>query len=331
MLAYFFRRLLYMLVVVWLVSLVSFLIIQLPAGDFVTTLAVQYARQGRSIDQAQLDNLRHQFGLDQPVYVQYFRWAWNFTRGDWGWSFRLRRPVMEAVGDRVGLTAAITLSALLFTYIVAVPIGIYSATHQYSAADYLGMFVGFVGMALPGFMVALILMYVFLNAGMRSVGGLFSPDYMRAEWSVAKLIDLFKHLPLPILIIGLSGTAGLIRIIRATLLDELGKQYVITARSKGLRETRLLFKYPVRVALNPIISTIGWELPYIVSGGLIVEMVLNLPTVGPLLYSSLLTEDMFLASSLLFLLNFLTVVGTFISDVLLVIVDPRIRFTGREA
>jgi peptide/nickel transport system permease protein len=314
MLAYFFRRLLYMLVVVWLVSLVSFLIIQLPAGDFVTTLAVQYARQGRSIDQAQLDNLRHQFGLDQPVYVQYFRWAWNFTRG-----------------DRVGLTAAITLSALLFTYIVAVPIGIYSATHQYSAADYLGMFVGFVGMALPGFMVALILMYVFLNAGMRSVGGLFSPDYMRAEWSVAKLIDLFKHLPLPILIIGLSGTAGLIRIIRATLLDELGKQYVITARSKGLRETRLLFKYPVRVALNPIISTIGWELPYIVSGGLIVEMVLNLPTVGPLLYSSLLTEDMFLASSLLFLLNFLTVVGTFISDVLLVIVDPRIRFTGREA
>jgi len=330
MLSYVFRRLLYMLVVVWLVSLVSFLIIQLPAGDFVTTLAVQYARQGRNIDQAQLDNLRHQFGLDQPVYVQYFRWAWNFLRGDWGWSFRLRRPVVEAVGDRVGLTVAITLSTLLITYVVAVPIGIYSATHQYSIADYVGMFVGFLGMAMPGFMLALILMYIFLNAGL-SVGGLFSPDYMRAEWSMKKFVDLLKHLPLPMLIIGLSGTAGLIRIMRATLLDELGKQYVITARSKGLRETKLLFKYPVRVALNPIASTIGWELPYIVSGGLIVEMVLNLPTTGPLLYSSLLTEDMFLASSLLFLLNFLTVVGTFISDVMLVIMDPRIRFTGREA
>jgi peptide/nickel transport system permease protein len=192
------------------------------------------------------------------------------------------------------------------------------------------MFVGFLGMAIPGFMLALILMYAFLNAGW-SVGGLFSPDYMRADWSLAKVIDLIKHLPLPIIIIGTSGTAGLIRIMRATLLDELGKQYVITARAKGLHEVKLLFKYPVRVALNPIASTIGWELPYIVSGGLIVEMVLNLPTVGPLLYQSLITEDMFLASSLLFFLNFLTVVGTFISDVVLVLVDPRIRFVGREA
>ena len=330
MLRYFFRRFLYMLLVVWLTSVVSFLIIQLPAGDFVTNLATQYARSGRDIDQAKLDNLRHQFGLDRPVYVQYFHWAANVLQGEWGWSFRLRQPVVEAVGDRVGLTAAITLSTLLITYVVAIPISIYSATHQYSIADYFVMFVGFLGMAMPGFMLALILMYVFLNVGL-GVGGLFSPDYMRAEWSLDKFIDLLKHLPLPILIIGLSGTAGLIRIIRATLLDELGKQYVVTARAKGLHETRLIFKYPVRVALNPIVSTIGWELPYIVSGGLIVEMVLNLPTVGPLLYSALLTEDMFLASSLLFFLNFLTVIGTFISDVLLVLVDPRIRFTGREA
>jgi peptide/nickel transport system permease protein len=330
MLRYFFRRFLYMLLVVWLTSVVSFLIIQLPAGDFVTTLATQYARSGRDIDQAKLDSLRHQFGLDRPVYEQYFHWAANVLRGEWGWSFRLRQSVVEAVGDRVGLTAAITLSTLLITYVVAIPISIYSATHQYSVADYFTMFVGFLGMAMPGFMMALILMYWFLNIGL-GVGGLFSPEYMRAEWSMAKFVDLLKHLPLPILIIGLSGTAGLIRIIRATLLDELGKQYVVTARAKGLNETRLIFKYPVRVALNPIVSTIGWELPYIVSGGLIVEMVLNLPTVGPLLYQSLLTEDMFLASSLLFFLNFLTVIGTFISDVLLVLVDPRIRFSGREA
>ncbi len=327
---YLFQRFIYMLLVVWLTSVVSFLIIQLPAGDFVTNLATQYARSGRDIDQAKLDNLRRQFGLDRPVYVQYFHWASNVLRGDWGWSFRLKQPVVEAVGDRIGLTAAITITTLLFTYVVAIPIGIYSATHQYSKADYFFMFVGFLGMSMPGFMLALILMYVFLNAGL-GVGGLFSPDYMRAPWSLEKFVDLLKHLPLPILIIGLSGTAGLIRIVRASLLDELGKQYVVTARAKGLHETKLIFKYPVRVALNPIASTIGWELPYIVSGGLIVEMVLNLPTTGPLLYQSLLTEDMFLASSLLFFLVILTVIGTFISDVVLVWVDPRIRFAGREA
>ncbi len=250
--------------------------------------------------------------------------------GEWGSPFELKQSVVEAVVEPVVFMAAITLSTLLITYIVAIPISIHSATHQYSIADYVTMFVGFVSMAMPGFMLALILMYVSLNVGL-GVGGLFSPEYMRAEWSLAKFVDLLKHLPLPIIIIGLSGTAGLVRIIRATLLDELGKQYVVTARAKGLHETKLIFKYPVRVALNPIASTIGWELPYIVSGGLIVEMVLNLPTVGPLLYSALITEDMFLASSLLFFLNFLTVIGTFISDVLLVLVDPRIRFAGREA
>jgi peptide/nickel transport system permease protein len=326
---YIFRRFIYMLLVVWLTSVVSFMIIQLPAGDYVTSLATSYARSGRDIDQAKLDNLRQQFGLDRPVYVQYFHWASNILRGDLGWSFRLKVPVVEAIGDRVGLTAAITLSTLLLTYIVAIPIGIYSATHQYSKADYLFMFTGFMGMAMPAFLVALILMFIFLRAGL-GVGGLFSPEYMRAPWSVDKFIDLLKHLPLPILIIGLSGTAGLIRIVRASLLDELGKQYVVTARAKGLNETRLIFKYPVRVALNPIASTIGWELPYIVSGGLIVEMVLNLPTTGPLLYQSLLTEDIYLATSLLFSLVILTVIGTFISDVVLVLVDPRIRFAGRE-
>jgi peptide/nickel transport system permease protein len=330
MLRYFLRRILYMLLVVWMTSVVSFLIIQLPAGDFVTNLATQYARAGLSVDQARLDGLRYQFGLDRPVYVQYFRWATNVLRGDLGWSFRHRQPVEKIIGERIGLTATITIFTLLFTYIVAVPIGIYSATHQYSIGDYFAMFVGFIGMATPNFLLALILMYIFLNAG-RSVGGLFSPEYMRAAWSLDKFIDLLKHLPLPIIIIGMAGTGGLIRVMRASLLDELGKQYVITARAKGLHETRLLFKYPTRVALNPIASTIGWELPAIVSGGVITEMVLNLPTTGPILFTALLTEDMLLASSALFFICVLTVIGTFISDIALVIVDPRIRFTAREA
>jgi len=330
MLSYFFRRLMYMILTVWILSIVTFLIIQLPAGDFVNNLASQYARSGRELDQAQLNNLRRQFGLDQPVYVQYLRWATNVLQGDFGWSFQYSQPVERVVGDRVGLTATISIATLLLVYLVAVPIGIHSATHQYSMRDYLFMFVGFLGMAMPSFLLALILMYVFLNAGM-SVGGLFSPEYMREPWGLGKFIDLLKHLPLPVLIIGTAGTAGLIRIMRASLLDELGKQYVITARAKGLRETKLLFKYPVRVALNPIASTIGWELPGIVSGGVITELVLNLPTTGPMLFGALLTQDMFLASSLLLFLNILTVIGTFISDIVLVIVDPRIRFTQREA
>ena len=326
---YFLRRFMYMLMIVWVSSVVSFLIIQLPAGDFVTKLATQYARTGQEVDQAALDNLRVQFGLDRPVYVQYYRWLTNVLRGELGWSFEQLQPVSVILGDRIGLTSMISLFTLLFTYAVAVPIGIYSATHQYSIGDYIGMSVGFLGMAVPNFLLALILMYISLNAG-QTVGGLTSPDYMRAEWSLGKFVDLLKHLPLPIIIIGTAGTAGLIRVMRATLLDELGKQYVITARAKGVRETRLIFKYPVRVALNPIASTIGWLLPSIVSGEVITAMVLNLPTMGPMLFWALMAEDIFLASSLLFFMCVLTVIGTVISDIVLVIVDPRIRFTARE-
>jgi peptide/nickel transport system permease protein len=309
---------------------VTFLVIQLPAGDFVDDLAAQYARTGQRIDQANLNNLRRQFGLDQPVHVQYLRWAGNILQGNPGWSFDQQKPVMQVIGERIWLTAAISIATLMFVYLLAVPIGIYSATHQYSLADYAVTLAGFVGLATPSFLLALILMYAFLNAGL-SVGGLFSLDYMNAPWSLAKFVDLLKHLPLPIIIVGTAGTAGLIRVMRASLLDELGKQYVITARAKGVSEPRLVFKYPVRVALNPIVSTIGWELPYIVSGGVITEMVLNLPTTGPMLYDALLKEDMFLASSLLLFLSILTVVGTFVSDMLLVVVDPRIRFTKKEA
>jgi peptide/nickel transport system permease protein len=329
MLNYLLRRLLYMILLVFVLSVVTFVIIQLPAGDFVNTLAMQYAAAGRKVDQTYLNNLRHQFGLDQPVYIQYFRWATNVLQGNLGWSFQFQKPVDQVIGERLQLTAAISIITLLIVYLVAIPIGIYSATHQYTIGDYFFMFVGFIGLAAPSFLLALILMVILLNAGM-SVGGLFSPEYLRAPWSVARFVDLLKHLPLPILIIGLGGTAGLIRIMRASLLDEIGKQYVITARAKGVGETKLLFKYPLRAALNPIVSTIGWELPAIVSGGVIVEMVLNLPTTGPMLYSALLKEDMFLASSLLLFLNCLTVIGTLISDMLLVVVDPRIRFTSRE-
>ena len=330
MLAYFFRRLMYMLLIVWVSSVVSFLIIQLPAGDFVDDLARQYAIRGQEIDDARLENLRARFGLDQPVYVQYVKWLVNILQGDPGWSFSESQPVEKVVGDRIALTATLTLSTLFLEYLIAVPIGIYSATHQYSVGDYLSMFFGFIGMGMPGFLLALIMMYIFLNAGWK-VGGLFSSEYLIADWSWGKFVDLLKHLPLPILIIGTTGTAGLIRVMRATLLDELGKQYVITARSKGVHEMRLLFKYPVRVALNPIASTIGWTLPGIVSGGVITEMVLGLQTTGPKLYNALMSEDIFLASSLLLALNSLTVIGTFISDMVLVIVDPRIRFTAREA
>ncbi len=330
MIQYLFRRLLYMILTVFILSIVTFMIIQLPAGDFVNTLARQYAASGRAVDQTFLDNLRHQYGLDRPAYIQYLSWLGNVLQGNLGWSFTYQKPVVNSSANAFNSLRRSHLVTLLFTYLIAVPIGVYSATNQYTIGDYFFMFVGFIGMASPSFLLALILIVIFLNSGL-GVGGLFSPEYLRAPWSLARVIDLARHLPLPIIIIGTAGTAGLIRVMRASLLDELGKQYVITARAKGVNEMTLLFKYPLRVSLNPIVSTIGWELPGIVSGGLIVEMVLNLPTTGPMLYSALIRQDMFLASSLLLFLNVLTVIGTLISDILLVVVDPRIRFTSREA
>lgn len=329
MLPYFSRRVLYMIITVFFSSIVAFMVVQLPAGDFVDSLAQQYAMTGRKVDEALLNNLREQYGLNRPAYIQYLHWARNVLQGNLGWSFQSQRPVAELIGERIMLTSTISMATLLLVYFMGVPIGIFSATHQYTLADYFFTFIGFIGLAMPSFLLAMILMVVLLNAGF-GVGGLFSPEYMRADWSMGKLVDLWKHLPLPVIIIGLAGTAGLIRVTRASVLDELGKQYVITARAKGVNEIKLLYKYPVRVALNPVISTIGWELPAIVSGGVIVEMVLNLPTTGPMLFNALLTEDMFLASSLLLSLSVLTVIGTFISDILLVILDPRIRFTSRE-
>ena len=327
MIQYLIRRILYMILLLWVLTVVSFIIIQLPPGDLVSSIARRLTETGEAADQAMLDGMRKNYGLDQPIHVQYWRWFSNVLQGNFGFSFLLNRRVSEVIGERLALTALVSGSTLIFTFVMAIPIGIYSATHQYKVGDYFFSFMGFIGLATPNFLLALILMMGLLALGM-SPGGLFSPEYMKAPWSVAKVWDLLKHLPLPIVIVGTAGTAGIIRVMRATLLDELEKQYVITARAKGVGEGSLLFKYPVRVAINPIISTVGWLLPVIVSGEIITSLVIGLPTVGPMLFTALQFQDMFLASSLLLFLNFLTVIGTLLSDLVLVMVDPRIRLSA---
>ena len=314
---YLIRRVLYMLLLLWLVSVVAFTIIQLPQGDFVSSLAVRLAEQGETVTQELLDGLRRRYGLDRPMHVQYLKWFGNLLRGDFGFSFYVNRPVSDVIGERLALTVLISICSLAFSYGIGIPVGIYSATHQYRFGDYLFMAVGFIGLATPNFLLALVLMFAALELNM-SVGGLFSPDYLRAQWSLAKFVDLLKHLPLPVVIVGTAGTAGLIRIMRGQLLDELERLYVITARAKGVSEVRLLFKYPVRVALNPMVSTIT-------------SLVLGLPTVGPLLFVALTSQDMFLASTLVLFLSALTVLGTFISDILPSALDPRIRMSRQNA
>lgn len=329
MLSYLIRRFIYMFIILWVLSVVSFTIIQLPPGDFLSSYVIRLARSGQAVDRAQLASLRKRYGLDLPIYAQYFKWMWNMLHGDLGRSFQLNKPVSKLIAERLPLTITLSLFTLVFVYAVAIPIGIYSATHQYSVGDYTSTVVGFVGLATPNFLLALILMFLFFEYFGLSVGGLFSPEYIWAPWSIGKFIDMLKHLPIPIIVIGTAGTAGLIRVMRGCLLDELRKQYVITARAKGVEERTLLFKYPVRMAINPIISTIGWMLPAIFSGETITAIVLSLPTTGPLLFSALMAEDMFLAASILMILGFLTVIGTFLSDILLIWIDPRIRYEKR--
>ena len=331
MLEYVLRRIAVMVLVLVAVSVCGFAIIQLPPGDFLTDYIAALQMRGTSVDQAEIEALRHQYGLDRPLYAQYLRWMSKIVRGDMGWSFSYRRPVSDLLQERLPMTVLISVLSLLFVYVVAVPIGIYSATHQYSVADYGFTVFGFFGLATPNFLLALVLMMLFFYLFDLNIGGLFSIQYVNAPWSFAKFLDLLGHLPVPIIVLGTAGTAGLIRVLRGSLLDELSKQYVITARAKGLAEQRLLFKYPVRVAVNPIISTVGWLLPEIVSGETIVAIVLGLPTIGPLVFNSLLSQDMFLAGSTIMLLSFLAVVGTLISDLLLVWVDPRIRFEAVQA
>jgi len=330
MLAYIIRRILIMIPTLVAISIISFTIIQLPAGDFFTTYVAQLSASGESVDQAELESLRQRFGLDEPLYVQYLKWAWNFVRGDFGQSFEWNKPVRALIGERLAMTILISTCTLLFTWAVAVPIGVYSAVRQYSWMDYFLTLIGFIGLATPNFLFALVLLWASYSWFDMSIGGLFSPQFVDAPWSLAKTVDLLKHLWIPVVIVGTAHTAKFIRIIRGNLLDELKKPYVTTARAKGMSETRLILKYPVRVAINPLVSTIGWTLPELVSGIAITAVVLNLPTTGPLLLRALLSQDMQLAGTFIMFLAILTVIGTLISDILLAWVDPRIRFEARE-
>ena len=326
MLQYVLRRLLLLIPTVLLISIIAFIVMQLPPGDFLTNYMIQLEASGQEVDRAMIETLRKRYGLDQPFYVQYFLWLKGFLRGDFGFSFEWNRPVNELIWERLMLTVMVTTATMLFSWVVAFLIGIYSATHPYSLGDYLATFVGFIGLATPNFMLALVLMWVAYSYFGHNVGGLFSAIYADAPWNWAKFKDLLQHLWIPVVVIGTSGTAGLIRTLRANLLDELNKPYVVTAISKGLTKTRVLFKYPVRLALIPFISTVGWSLPGLISGETITAVVLSLPTTGPLLLRALQSQDMYLAGSFIMLLSILTVIGTLISDVLLAWVDPRIRF-----
>jgi peptide/nickel transport system permease protein len=326
MVAYILRRLFAGALTIWAASMLSFLVIQLPPGDYVTAYIANLQATGTAVRAEEAEALRQQYGLDQPIYVQYGKWLGMMLRGNFGVSMEYNRPVREVIGDRLSLTMIVSLAAVIFIWVVALPIGIYSAVKQYSIGDYLATFVAFTGVAVPNFMLALVVLYVgFKYLGMKSIGGLFSEQYMQAPWSLAKAWDMFKHLPLPALILGLGGMAELIRIMRANLLDELRKPYVVTARAKGLAEHRVILKYPVRAALNPFASTIGYLFPFIVSGSIIVSLVLSLPTVGPLLFKALIAQDLFLAGTILLLLAVMTVIGTFVSDLILMWIDPRIR------
>jgi peptide/nickel transport system permease protein len=325
MLKYVVRRLLYMVPTIFLISLVAFLIISLPPGDYLTTLITQMRAQGGEIDQGRIAALELRYGLDSPIYVQYLKWMQGILVGDFGESFQLNRPVTEVLAQRLPLTVAIALCTLIFTWIIALPVGLYSAVRQYKVGDYLATTIGFLGLAVPNFLIALVLMYLGYKFFGMSVGGLFSPDYIDARWNIGKILDLLSHLWVPVVVLGMAGTAGLIRILRANLLDELRKPYVVAARARGIPERKVILKYPLRVAMNPFISTIGWVLPALVSGEVIVAQVLSLPTTGPVLLSSLLSQDMYLAGSIIFVVSVLTVIGTLLSDFALAWLDPRIR------
>lgn len=307
------------------ISIVTFVLIQLPPGDFLTSYIAELESTGHMLDDAEIASLRNRYGLDSPLYAQFLKWFWNMIQGDFGVSFQWNKPVNELIWERLALTFIISLATLIFTWVVALPIGVYSATHQYAFSDYVITFFGFLGRGIPDFMLALILMWIGLIYLGTSAGGLFSLEYKQAPWSFAKVWDLLKHLWVPIIVLGTSNTAGLIRIMRNNLLDELHKPYVETARSKGLTEQKILWKYPVRIALNPFVSTVGWVLPTLISGATIVSVVLSLPTTGPLLLSALLSQDMYLAGSFVMILSTLTILGTLVSDILLAWIDPRIR------
>jgi peptide/nickel transport system permease protein len=325
MLNYILNRVFAGILTIWVASVISFVVIQLPPGDYVTAYIANLQSMGTAVSTEEAAALRIQYGLDQPIYVQYAKW-FGLMSGNYGMAMEYNRPVAEVIGDRMTLTVIVSLAAIIFIWALALPIGIYSAVRQYSLLDYLFTFIGFIGIAVPNFMLALIIMYVgFKYFNIESIGGLFSPEMSMEPWGWPKIIDLIQHLPLPAIVLGLAGMAEVVRIMRANLLDELRKPYVVTARAKGLAEHKVILKYPVRAAMNPFASTIGYIFPFIVSGSIIVSLVLGLPTVGPLLFKALIAQDLFLAGTILLLLAVLTVVGTLISDLILMWIDPRIR------
>ena len=306
-------------------SVVVFALIQAPPGDYLTTYIAQLQATGESVDMDEVEALKLQYGLDRPIHVQYLKWTWNLLKWDLGMSLEWQRPVKDLIGERLLLTILLSAATLVFTWAVSIPIGILSATRQYSIFDYIFTTLSFLGIGTPNFLLALVLMWAAFSVFGLSITGLFSVEYVEAPWSVGRVIDMLKHLWVPMIILGTDGTARFSRIMRANLLDELRKPYVVTARAKGVREWRLVLKYPVRLAINPLISVVGWSLPQLLSGSLIVATVLSLPTAGPMLLRALLTQDMFLAGTFVLLLGSLTLIGTLISDILLFLVGPRIR------
>ena len=327
MLGYIRKRLLLMIPTLFGISVVAFMVIQLPPGDYLTSVLASMADSGITVDEAQMARMREVYGLDDPIYVQYWKWISGILlRGDFGYSFEWGRPVSELIWESLGPTLTVSVASLIFVWVVSVPIGIYSAVRRQSVGDHVFTFLGFIGLAIPNFILALTLMYFTYRYLGQSVGGLYSPEFADAPWSWAKFTDLLAHLWIPVVVIGTSGTAALIRILRANLTDELNKPYVITARAKGLPEYEVLLKYPLRIALNPLVSAIGWVLPHLISGVTITAIVLNLPAAGPLLLRALVSQDMYLAGSFILLLSVLTLIGMLISDLLLAVLDPRIRF-----
>jgi|SRR5690625_2376945 len=323
---YVTRRLLYMIPTLFAISIVAFLVIQLPPGNFLTVYIAQLSAQGQGVDGAQIQALEERYGLNDPLIVQYWKWISGIvTSGDFGQSFQYRRDVATLIWDRIGLTLILAISTLFLTWALAFPIGIYSAVRQYSIGDYAITFLGFLGLATPNFMLALLFAWVSFRYFGQSVGGVFSPEYADAAWNLGKLFDAVSNLWIPVLIIGTAGTAALVRVLRANLLDELRKPYVTTARAKGLPEWRIILKYPLRMSLSPFISTIGWILPTLIGGEVLVSIVLSLETTGPLLVDALQSQDMYLAGSFILVLGVLTVIGTLISDLVLAWWDPRIR------
>lgn len=325
MLQFIFRRLLIFIPMLFLMSVVAFAIIQAPPGDFLTDYIAQLQATGELADESEVEALRAQYGLNQPMYVQYLKWVYGIIQWDLGLSIEWRRPVKELVNERLAMTVVLGVSTILFTWTLAIPIGILSAVKKYTAIDYFFTFLSYFGVGTPNFMIALVAMwFAFSWFGIKATG-LFSDEYITAPWSIGKAIDMIKHLWLPMLILGTDGTARFTRIVRANLLDEMNKPYVETARAKGLPEWKVVLKYPVRIALNPFVSTAGLELPRLISGQLIVATVMSLPTIGPLLLRALLSQDMYMAGSIVLILTTLTLIGVLISDIVLAAMDPRIR------